>query len=78
MIIEIKDMPPGRSIKDISINISFEDGEPVLNTELKAPDISIKEVDTFEKPNVPTPVGPIYADDRPKKEIPDEMKDISF
>jgi len=94
MIIEIKDLPPGRNVKRINVDVTFEDvtfedGEPIPVSKSDSSTVNVKEVeapplryistsDDTIMPDVPTPAGPIYNDDRPKKEIPQEMLDLEL
>lgn len=72
MIIEIKDLPSGRKVKHISVDITFEeDGSPVVKTSTaEEPKEEIK----FE--NVEPPK--VQDSQREQKEIPPEMSDMEF
>lgn len=67
MIIEITDLPTGKSIKHINIDISFDD---ITNVNI---------TNTPNTPNNPKDTintKPIHENNQ--SEIPDEMKDIEF
>ena len=64
MIIEITDLPSGKSIKHINIDISFDD---ITN-------INITNNQNKTKDTINT--KPIHENNQ--SEIPDEMKDIEF
>lgn len=72
MIIEIKNLPEGRKVKHINVDITFEEDGAVVKTvtEEKSPQPNVK----FD--NVPTP--PQTVVEREHKEIPPEMQDLEF
>ncbi len=88
MIVEIKDMPSGRKIKNISIDISFDDDtisigqvpkpvqtytpSPVYSAEVQTSTQDISSQTTV------TPAADTMVPPREKKDIPQEMKDIEF
>jgi hypothetical protein len=88
MIIEIKDLPHGRKVKHINVDITFEeDGtistivkdevDTTASSEKGASRAQSQETESdvkFESTETPTP----NLEDRPKKEIPPEMQDMEF
>jgi hypothetical protein len=84
MIIEIKDLPHGRKVKHINVDITFEeDGEVQVQT--KVEDIKISKPTKI----APAPVAesndtdavierPVIPEEREKKEVPQEMTDMEF
>lgn len=76
MIIEIKDLPPGRKVNRILVDITFEDSGPnLIETEFNDSDR-----ETHTKTNKPSeqpkPSEPI--EDREHKDIPEEMMNMEF
>jgi len=91
MIIEIKDLPNNRDVKKITFDIEFEDGEvSTVNEDVTIrPRVDEDNDITFDDPVPPmqstnlnqktTPEGPNFrSDERPTKEIPDEMQNLEF
>lgn len=86
MIIEIKGLPSGRQVKHINVDITFEDGNPVIKTNVTEKNLvnssdennqhafpdtdSIHENKPIEMPTIP--------ETRDKKEVPPEMTDMEF
>jgi hypothetical protein len=84
MLIEIKDLPEGKRIEHINIDITFENGVPVVNSKVVektegviTPPKSELPVKTGSETLIAGP-GPIVLETRPNVEIPDEMKDLTF
>lgn len=93
MIIEIKDLPHGRKVKHINVDITFEeDGGVVVNASSDTqPSISTRNfpespidpkdpIDHQEtQSESPSDIErPVISEDRPKKEVPSEMLDLEF
>lgn len=83
MIIEIKDLPPGRKVNRILVDITFEDsGSNLIKTEFNSFDSIDNPTDnpstTYKQkgPDVPKPSEP--TEERKHKDIPDEMKNLEF
>lgn len=83
MIIEIKDLPSGRKVSRILVDITFEESSELVEQEIFSSDITTKSLikpsesapnngkpDSKPPPNVPKPREPI--------EIPDEMLNMEF
>ena len=83
MIIEIKDLPSGRKVSRILVDITFEDSSELVEQEILSSDTTMKssiklpesapnngKPDSKPPPNVPKPREPI--------EIPDEMLNMEF
>lgn len=86
MIIKIEGLPNDRKIKHINVDISFEDGEPVVNASVDtisqpqpiAPRGTAEtETTASEAPEAPEAPKPEIIE-REKKEIPPEMLDMEF
>jgi hypothetical protein len=88
MIIEIKDLPPGRKVKQISVDVIFEeDGVKVSQQNITSTDKLCKPNDPFihESPGEPQiekhqDIKPPEQDfeQREAKDVPDEMLNMEF
>lgn len=82
MIIEIRDLPEGRRVQRISLDITFENGSNETITKIETPDFSFDgDVDKSNttKPKVSEVVNESEPEqDRAPKEIPSEMLNQEF
>lgn len=88
MIIEIKDLPPGRKVKQISVDVIFEeDGVKVSQQEITSTDNSRPhtepvitgspvEPDIEKHQDIKPPAQDIKT--REAKDVPDEMLNMEF
>jgi hypothetical protein len=76
MIIEIKDLPQGRKVKHINVDITFEEDGVVVKTKTEPTDSGSVDLPKFDMSENTIPVSePI---EREHKEIPPEMTDMEF
>lgn len=88
MIIEIKDLPPGRKIKQISVDVIFEeDGVKVSQQKITPTDNSCQQNDPVEPVEPVEPEIEKHQDIKPPaqdiktreaKDVPDEMLNMEF
>lgn len=85
MIIEIKNLPEGRKVKHINVDISFEEDGPAVEVKTDTHIELGSERPHPPAPPVPPPKRVINEDLKPSipetretKPIPDEMKDLEF
>lgn len=88
MIIEIKDLPPGRKVKQISVDVTFEeDGVKVSQQEITSTDNSRPHTEPVITDNPVEPEIEKHQDtkspvkdfeSREAKDVPDEMLNMEF
>ena len=75
MIIEIKDLPEGRKVKHINVDIKFEEDGSVVVKSKTEPSVEVEESPVvFDT----APVPPVTNIERERKEVPPEMQDLEF
>lgn len=78
MIIEIKDLPSGRKVSRILVDITFEDSSELVEQEIFSSDVTMKSPIKTSESAPEKGSGTVSEGSRTPVDIPDEMLNMEF